>query len=260
MRVSEVFRDGPPPLQEKQPHAVQTPPASPLALLSDRQQAKVKLCTEEVHAIMARATAGPLTSSTEAASLSELVARGKVAFKELESCRRSAVDPLNEQVRRINDLFRPLTWKLAELEERGKKLLLAWNVRERQRVVQEQEAARLQAEEAARKEAAALEQMAQAQTDEQRQEALALATKAADEQMAATVAAPMEAPRGIRTDTGTSSIREDWAFDVVRPELVPRCYCAVDEKLIRKAIREGAREIPGVAIYLKEGMSVRVGK
>lgn len=39
-----------------------------------------------------------------------------------------------------------------------------------------------------------------------------------------------------------------WVFKVISPELVPREYLTVDETKIRLAVRDGARQIPGVVI------------
>lgn len=54
----------------------------------------------------------------------------------------------------------------------------------------------------------------------------------------------------IRTDTGTSAhSRKPWKHEIINAKLVPREYCVVSDTLIRNAIKQGVREIPGVKIY-----------
>lgn len=40
-----------------------------------------------------------------------------------------------------------------------------------------------------------------------------------------------------------------WAFEIMDPVLVPRELCAPNEVLIRQAIKDGSRVIPGVRVY-----------
>ena len=56
-------------------------------------------------------------------------------------------------------------------------------------------------------------------------------------------------PKATRTTEGSSSQRLDWTFEVADPDLVPIKYRSVDEKLVRKDVKAGVREIPGVRIY-----------
>jgi len=54
----------------------------------------------------------------------------------------------------------------------------------------------------------------------------------------------------VRTDTGASAhSRKPWKHEIVNAKLIPREYCVVSDTLIRNAIKQGVREIPGVKIY-----------
>lgn len=55
---------------------------------------------------------------------------------------------------------------------------------------------------------------------------------------------------------GTSGTKR-WKATVVDPELVPRKYLIVDERLINADMKAGAREIPGVRIEQVDGLVVR---
>ena len=232
------------------------------SLLTLKQRRTLDTYTGEVHSITEAATSAPLESAEQHARLSELLARGKAAAKGLDIARKSAVGPLNAQVKEINDLFRPLSDALGTFEGRSKRLVLAWQQHERAERQRKQDEARRKQEEAARREAEAMARAERAKTEKAREKALAAAEAASRAQMAAVVAEPTgPAPRGIRTDSGSSSARKRWVFEVVKPELVPREYLAVDETAIRAAVckRDGVRVIPGVAITEEESLAVRAG-
>lgn len=61
--------------------------------------------------------------------------------------------------------------------------------------------------------------------------------------------------RGDRGSIATPGKR--WVFRVTNELLVPRQYLVVDEKLIRAAVKDGVREIPGVEVYEEDVISVR---
>lgn len=57
--------------------------------------------------------------------------------------------------------------------------------------------------------------------------------------------------------TSVKGITKTWTHSIVNESLIPREYLVVDSSKITKAIREGVREIPGVSIFQKEGLTVR---
>lgn len=176
----------------------------------------------------------------------------------IEETRKAQVGPLNDQVRAINATWKPLTEALSAMEAALKRKLLLWQQAERERVAREQEAARKAAEEASRREAEALAKAEAAKNSRAREAALAKARAATHALIAAREAEPMPAPTGFHTDAGTSSTRLVWAFKVTDPAQVPRDFLIVDEKAIRRAVAEGARNIPGVVIYEEEQLATRV--
>ena len=62
----------------------------------------------------------------------------------------------------------------------------------------------------------------------------------------------------IRTETGTSYGRAVWDFRLIDIRDVPSQFLILDEKLIRAAIRAGARTIPGIEIYEKTQVNIRM--
>jgi hypothetical protein len=264
MKLNQFFDGGgghPPALRRPYPVAAPLPPkAEPEALLSPLALANFESITADVREICQAATDKPLASAAEHAQLSELLAKGKQAEKGLEALRKAAVEPYNVKVKAVNGKFRPVTDALAAGIERGKVLLLAWTKKEQARIEREALEAQRRQEEAAKAEAEAAAAAEAAETPEQRGEALALAEAASERQMVAQVEAPRPAARGVRTDSGTSSLTSRWTHTVVRPELVPRQYLVVDEKAIRAAVAAGVRSIPGVSIHEEEGISIRTAR
>lgn len=61
------------------------------------------------------------------------------------------------------------------------------------------------------------------------------------------IVAPTE--KMIRTEQGATSFSKRWTFEILIPDQVPREYCEPVDKLIRKAVRNGQRNIPGVRIF-----------
>lgn len=66
-----------------------------------------------------------------------------------------------------------------------------------------------------------------------------------------------EVERSTQAENGTVGITLVWGFDVSDPAQVPDKYKVVDPKLIRAAIAEGVRAIPGVLISERPQSAVR---
>ncbi len=71
------------------------------------------------------------------------------------------------------------------------------------------------------------------------------------------VAPKKKAP--IRSNSGSSSTRMKWTFEITEAEKVPRQFLTVDPKAVQRAIDGGIREIAGVRIYEKPIVSFRGG-
>ena len=63
--------------------------------------------------------------------------------------------------------------------------------------------------------------------------------------------------RSVKGDSGSTSVRKTWTFEITDDTLVPREYLIVDEGVISLAVRKGVRDIPGVRIFQQESLSVR---
>src|SRR5208337_3064869 len=77
---------------------------------------------------------------------------------------------------------------------------------------------------------------------------------------AVTVLAPIipETPKVIRTQEGAASLRKDWDFEVMEIDKVERRFLVVDGTAIRREIKGGLRESPGLRIFLRPTTNIRV--
>lgn len=69
---------------------------------------------------------------------------------------------------------------------------------------------------------------------------------------------PPARPSVTRTASGSAQTRKRWKFEVTDAMQVPRQYLMVDDRLLRAAVADGEREIPGVRIYQEDDLAVRV--
>lgn len=60
---------------------------------------------------------------------------------------------------------------------------------------------------------------------------------------------PVNAQKPVVEAPKVKGMTSSWKFEIDDPYKVPREFCSPDEKIIRQAIANGAREIPGVRIF-----------
>ena len=208
----------------------------------------VEMIAADIRSIRAVAAVA-ITTPAEAHELSELRAKARRGYRQLEEWQKKALEPVKERDKAIRACFKPLLTALDGFEDRAKKTALAWVKEEEARAERERRAAQKKQEEAAQRETAA-----EAAGDE------AAAAEASHEQAVAevAVAASRLPAKTLQGDTGTSYITKRWTFEVVVEANVPREFCASDPKKLRAAVAAGARQIAGVSISEVEDMPVRL--
>jgi len=226
-------------------------------MLSVSEARDLDLYTKEVRAVTDNELV-PLSSEKEANTLAEWLARAATARKALDKSRKDATKPLRDQVKDVDGLYNPMIEVLKGFDSKGKRVLLAWRHVENARIERERRESEERAIEAAIREGEALRKAQESEGGEKKK-AQAEADVAARDQMIETITAPTKQTRGVRTDTGTTSVKERWIFEVVNEELVPRQFLCVDRKAIRAAVAAGMRKISGVSIELEESLAVRTG-
>ena len=196
--------------------------------------------------MLAQVNRAELTNMEDVSKLGDLAKLAKVQFKKLEDDRKEWVTPLNEQVKKLNLLFKHQQAPFLEIEKTAKNIMGAFMAKEEKRQNEERERERKKAEEdalaAAEKASASGDE---AQADSILEESINAGDKTPDKQIA-------------RGDYGsTSSVRKTWQHKVVDPDLVPRKYMMVDESAVKAAVKNGVREIPGIEIKEESSVVIR---
>lgn len=253
MKLRSLF-DGPAPLPVVQAAPVQPSKQDPLALrpavvalFAPTDGLKYEAMARGLEGLQAQISGITVRSADDAANVQRILAEAKRGLKTCEDTRLSQTKPLRDKAAAINDQWALLTKPLEKLADACGKVIMRWNSEERARLFREQEAARLAAAEAERKaqEALAAGDNAAAVEAEVEAETQALAARDAMD-------AVEEQPRGIKTESGTTSSVWRKAFRIVNEAAVPHQYWTLDERKIRQAIAAGVDAIEGVYIYDEE--------
>ena len=178
----------------------------------------------EAETLVVRAEAIEISDNEDMEIAVNLLGGIATAKKRAEKQRKFFTEPLNQQVKKINDLFHSFTDPLLKAERIIKQKVATYQV-ERERKTQEEMAGVL------------------------------AEARRGDEIMP--VVLPDQPQRTVQAHMGSATIKKVWTFQVEDPALVPEQYKVVDEKKIRAAVASGIREILGVKIYLAPQVAVR---
>lgn len=200
--------------------AVQSPNTQQLSAQADQflQTARAIVVTDQ--------------ASMEAAA--RYLTENKSEQRRLETERRGMVDPLNDVVKKINALYKPVTDMLQRAESIVKQAIGAYQQQEQRRIAAEHAAA----EEAARKERARLAQQAARLEEKGKTEQ----AQAKLEQAASTVAA---VPQSEPAKVAGMTTRKVWKAEVTDPVLV--CKLIADGVLPPTLVDFRAAELNRVA-------------
>lgn len=197
--------------------------------------ADIKAAAEEATALL-KEIQRPISSQAEfefiQSSMQQLASKGKF----LDDERKVSTAPLNDEVNRINDWYRPATTAIKNLVEQAKRVLAEYVLK------QQREAQRLAAEAEAKAKAALAANTSTAP-------AVALMTQSA------------QAKQSVEVQKGAPvSHKVVWAFRIKDPASLPRAFLMPDEAKIKEHVaKHGNKDVPaGVEVY--EDVSFRVSK
>ena len=197
-------------------------------------EVKIAEISKEVSVVEKRAASMTVKTKEDVALATEFVVNVKKRINRIEELRQFFVKPLNEQVKKINTLFKEQSAPLEQIESTIKRSIADYTM-EQDRIARKEEArlAALRAAQDARREDKGLAPIA-----------VPLPTVARPE---ATV----------KTEGGTMTTVKVWKFEVLNIDLVPRhlLRCEVRHASVQAQIDAGARAIDGLRIY--EDIEVR---
>lgn len=193
----------------------------------------------------------------------ELLKALKARKNRIDDIRKEFVGPLNDQVKKINGMFKPEILRIESLDAALRKTLKDYMDKEAKKAAIEQERLRKEHEEKerkAREEADRLRKEAEAQKDEEKKqemlkEAIDVEHKVAEE------VAPIVTQKPTVYSGGASATRKlVWKWKVNNEEELrkhrPDLFI-LNEKLLNELMRQGVRELPGVEFYQDSQPSIR---
>lgn len=226
------------------------------AILSDRTLEVVAVVDQCAAAVKA-CDGFKVTDAATAEQAAALAGRLKDAERALEKLRKEAVQPHVDFQRDANAWARSISDVLAANSRATIESVSVWRRAEEDRVRREMEAEekrRRDAEAAAAKAKADAEAAAKANDPgAQLDAAFDLANAEAEASKPITPAVvPAQISGALRSGGRTLGFRKVWTFRIVDESKVPEVFKSIDEGKIGSAVRQGAREIPGVEVFEKE--------
>jgi len=216
-----------------------------LALFQPADLTKYEIVANGLRGLKTTLAQTKVTTAEEAATVQRVLAEAKRGFKTANETRLAQTKPHRDRESAINSQWAVLTRELEGVASVCGKVLLKWQSDERKRLFKAQEAARLAAAEAAERAKLARTRGEGQEEAEQAADCTALALNEATE-------AVEEMPRGIKTDSGTTSSVWRKTYKVVEEARVPHQYWSLDDRKIRQAIAAGVEAIDGLHIFEEE--------
>lgn len=239
------------------------------ANLAERAEDLVKRA-DELLAAEARVPKS-VDNATDADKVSTFIRQCTALEKALNEKRTAEKEPYLSGGRAVDGYFASVTDPVKKLKDRLTAIRTAYDVA----VYQAEQRRRAEEARIAREEADARAAQARAEAEAARSAAdKKRAADAADQSAVAEVKAeaaaeavkekPAEMTR-TRTDLGvTSSLRQEWVYEITEPKHVPRKYCVPEDKLLRAAVKAAVMpdgscplEIKGVRIFQRYVTQVR---
>lgn len=175
----------------------------------------------------------PITSEEQAELATDVIKRCRVFEQKVDTERKKDKAPILAQGKAIDESYKALIGPVADARTKLNEKLSEY------------------ARERAKAERAEIEQNALAAAEQLE------ASGEADGALAVLDASDM-APTAIRSDSGASThMRDDWKYEVITKTEVPEYLKVVDDRLVKQAIKDGKREIPGLRIWNEQKAVVR---
>ena len=207
---------------------------------------------EEVQNFQATLRPIVITSASDYAEAGDIIKKVGNKVRELESKRLEMTRPLDLSKKLIMDEFKRLTDPLERFVNETKAVMLDFHRKETARIAEEQRIAREKAEAEARAAAEAKRIEDEKKTKAAEDMGLPSALFVEPEPEEVDLPLPLAPQTPIKTQRGavsTTTVKENWQYEIIDAAAVPRQYCEPSRDHIRQSIIAGTREIPGVRIY-----------
>lgn len=194
---------------------------------------KTKEIEKEVLKLQKEFPTMSVKSAEDATKVTEWANGLNTRLKRVEELRKSFVAPLNDHVKMINNMFKMQSEPLEKMLAGVKRLLSDFYLEEQRKADIEDERKRK------------IREAANAKREEKGQSEIIIP-----------VAQVARVDSTLKTSTGKSTATKVWQFEIINEDAIPREFCISDDRKIREAIKNGAREIAGVRVYEDYKMSL----
>lgn len=198
--------------------------------------------------IVEKAMAFELNDDDKLARAAKTISWIAGARKSYELFRKKLVQPLNDHVKMINDLFKDEVAPLEAADSIMRSKMLDYQKEKERKVREEQERIRKEQELKAKAEA---EARAKAEAEAKANNKPVLPPEPVK---------PPEPPKPIpqvERKVGNTSFKKRWTYEVLDVNKVPREYLVVDTVKVRKVVDAGVRNIEGIRIYEEDIIATR---
>jgi len=219
-----------------------------------------------------------ITSTVEQTKAIDMSNQIKARIKRVEELRLFFVEDLTRKVNEINKEFRAVRKPLEDMLGLIDSKLIEWRKKEMARIDAERKIEEERKRKEWEKEQARLAKIAEKEAEAERKRLAKLdlskkeekaELKRIDEEKQTKIE---EAQKGefdfddsdfqqsktVHSDTGSATFKKVMDFDVIDPLKIPREYMQVDLVAIRKAVKAGVKNIPGVNIFETEVVNRKV--
>lgn len=207
-------------------------------------ESKIKEISADVKKQMTVAQKIVVATANDVVKATEFLSGIKARLKKIEELRTQFVKPLNDHVKNINAMFKEQSAPLEQIESKVKRAVADFKLEEDRKAAAEE--ARL----------AKIRDNANAKREE----------KGLDP-IETPVASVERSDQTVRTESGRSTTTKVWKFEIEAYSKLPQTvleevlYLAKEaglhDRVIRKMVADGAREISGVRIYEDYQVGVR---
>lgn len=191
----------------------------------------------EAQKILTYASLRKVTTPEQAKSANDDLSIISSIKKRMETCRKQYLDPVNAIKDQLANTFKDIMAPILEAEKITKDKMLSYDQEQRRIRAEQEEINRLRME-AARKDAA----LHQGEISEP-----------------VNLVDVIEPAKRVSTDMGTSSVRDNWKFEVIDPLIVPREYLVVDSAQLTAIARghHDQKPVLGIRFYNEPIIAVR---
>lgn len=208
----------------------------------NQQNQQIKEIKKEVLVILDYCKDLKINNQEDMVHATDVLKRIVSKKKEFEATRKALVKPLNDHVGNINLMFKGSIVPLVKMENEVKGNMLEYRKKETLEIEKKRyEEAERQRKEFEKQQA---EKLKEADSRKEKKEIK-------KEEFEADIS-EIKQDSVVKSESGSVRVKKIWSFEIEDKTQIPARYKIVDERLIRKAIKDGIREIPGIKIFQEE--------